>query len=97
MKRIRDKSGAPADLLDYYQDDKPANLDIYMDRWDFAPYMSFFVPACARSSYNVSLGNAKSSTQVKPKRTRTDDVAIDDNTPDDSFSTDFNIGSVSFI
>lgn len=32
-----------------------------------AIWMNFYIPACAREAYTVSLGNAKSSTNTKPK------------------------------
>lgn len=67
MKKIKDKSGAPADLLDLYDDEQSNEIDIYNDRWDFAEHMNFFIPACARTAYTVSLDDAKSTTKTNSK------------------------------
>lgn len=66
VERIKDKSGAPADLLDLYDSEKPTKIDLFSDRWDFAEHMDFFIPACARTAYTVSLGNKQSKTNIKP-------------------------------
>lgn len=70
VQRIKDKSGAPADLLDLYDSTKPIAIDLYNDRWDFAQHMDFFIPACARSAYTVSLGNKKAKTNLKASTSR---------------------------
>ena len=68
VERIKYKSGAPADLLDLYDSENPIAIDIYNDRWDFASHMAFYIPACARSAYTVSLGNKQSTTKTKPTK-----------------------------
>lgn len=75
VQRIKDKSGAPADLLDLYDQEKPTTIDVFSERWDFASHMDFFIPACARSAYTVSLGNTQSKTNVKANASRKSDAA----------------------
>lgn len=70
VERIKDKSGAPADLLDLYDNNKPTKIDLFSDRWDFAEHMDFFIPACARTAYTVSLGNKQSKTNIKKSISR---------------------------
>lgn len=70
VERIKDKSGAPADLVDLYDSEKSTKFDLYSDRWDFAEHMDFFIPACARSAYTVSLGNKQAKTNLKPSTSR---------------------------
>lgn len=65
--KIKYITGAPADLLELYDNEQATTVDIYNDRWEFAQHMDFFIPACARTAYTVSLGNAKSATNTKPK------------------------------
>lgn len=73
MKKIRDKSGAPADLLDFYNEND-VSFDIYQDRWQYASHMDFFIPACARSAYTISIGNSASVTNLKRKSTADDSL-----------------------
>lgn len=47
---------------------------MYSDRWDFAEHMNFYIPACARSAYTVSLGNMQSKTNVKQSTSRKSDI-----------------------
>lgn len=89
MKKIKDKSGAPADLLDFYDNDQPAKMDIYIDRWDYAQHMDFFIPACARAAYTVSLGDAKSTTNIKSKLVKHKSYAeYDDTAAQDAYDLD---------
>lgn len=86
MKRMHDKSGAPADLIDLYSDD--SSFDVYQDRWEFADHMNFYIPACARSASTVSMGNASSSSNMKRRRMRADydvDNDFDENVMHPSF------------
>lgn len=78
VSRIKEKSGAPADLIDLYGDEEPANFDIYNDRWEYAKHMNFFMPACARSAYTVSIGNSTATTNIKQKKTLNETQEIGD-------------------
>lgn len=68
-----------------YSENEPVDFDIYQDRWEFAEHMNFFIPACARSAYGVSLGNSTSLTTLNKKRSATpsSSVADDENDLDD--------------
>lgn len=77
VKKIADKSGAAAELLDLYTGDGSHKLDIYQDRWPFAEHMDFFIPACARTAHTVSIGDKKSATSLKSKPPK-DTTAGDD-------------------
>lgn len=74
--RIKDKTGAPADLLDLYDSEKPTKIYLFNDRWDFAEHMDFFIPSCARNSYTVSMGNKQSKTNMKPTTSRKLDIDV---------------------
>lgn len=76
VSKIEEKSGASADLLESYKDDGSQSFDIYDARWPLAEHMAFFLPACARTSYNVSLGNSSAATNLKSS---SEPLVIDEN------------------
>lgn len=65
MAKIKEKSGAPADMMEFYKEDGSQSLDIFSDRWDLAEHMSFFIPACARTAKTVSIRNSNSTTNIQ--------------------------------
>lgn len=69
VTKIIDKSGASADLLDLYSSDGSHRVDIYKDHWALAEHMNFFIPACARSAHTVSIGDKKTTTNLKSQMT----------------------------
>lgn len=75
MARIHEKSGEEADMMEYYKEDGSQSLDIFNDHWDLAEHMAFFIPACARKSTTVSIGNSNSTTNIQAKK---DDILLDD-------------------
>lgn len=79
-KRLKEVSGAP---LEY--GDKEVSNDIYNDAWPLAQHMTWFIPASARDSSGVSVGDGacvkKSNT---PKSTYTiEEVTVFDDEIDD--------------
>lgn len=76
VSKIKEKSGASADLTDLYSSDL-TSFDIYMDRWPLAEHMSFYIPACARTAHSVSLGNSKSETTLKANSSTTSTISTD--------------------
>ncbi|XP_062548658.1 uncharacterized protein LOC134213536 [Armigeres subalbatus] len=65
VRKISEKSGAPADMLDMYTEDGSQRFDIYQERWPLSDAMSFFLPSCARTAYTVSIGNRSAATALK--------------------------------
>lgn len=65
VAKFQEISGSSADLLEQYKPDGSQSFDIYESRWQFADHMSFYLPACARSAFTVSIGNSSSETNLK--------------------------------
>ncbi|XP_055308301.1 uncharacterized protein LOC129572380, partial [Sitodiplosis mosellana] len=76
VAKIREKSGAPSDLLDLYQSDGSQKFDVYESRWPFADHMAFFLPACARTAFTVSIGNSNSETNLKDPTNQSDGTFV---------------------
>lgn len=74
-ENTKSHSLAPADLLDFYENED-VKLDIYNDRWEFASHMDFYVPACARSAYTISMGDSKCATNIKQKEQQGGDLDL---------------------
>lgn len=77
VKKIAEKSGAGAELLENFKEDGSQKFDVYQSRWQFAEHMAFYLPACVRQADTVSLGDSSAKTALKRKHDATDTLQID--------------------